>query len=148
MPSGRYAWPTVSSFQHVQVCIDPSLISGAGGLEDSLLLQKIGELGASHKIHPQPLPCSVTWKRAVVEHSVGVGLQVREKLSCTVISCFLAYLCLCNVVLPLVRFPFFFSILKIRMLCTNGGNRNPSAAATRHGKLLDFYGETYRKNIS
>lgn len=48
--------------------------------EDSILLQKLESLGASHKIQSQRIPGVVTWQRACVQHDVqGETLQISTK---------------------------------------------------------------------
>ena len=59
------------------MCIDPEILTNGQLPEESLLLQKLETLGASHKLESQLIPASITWQRAVVEHDVAQTLQVK-----------------------------------------------------------------------
>ena len=58
------------------VCIDPDILHGEQLSDENTLLQKLELLGAGHEIVTQLIPCSVTWKRVNVEHTVDDTLQV------------------------------------------------------------------------
>ena len=58
------------------VCIDPDILHGEQLSDENALLQKLELLGAGHEIVTQLIPCSVTWKRVNVEHTVDDALQV------------------------------------------------------------------------
>ena len=58
------------------VCIDPDVLHGEQLSDENTLLQKLELLGAGHEIVTQLIPCSVTWKRVNVEHTVDDTLQV------------------------------------------------------------------------
>lgn len=58
-------------------CTDPGILTSGQPPEDSILLQKLESLGASHKIQSQRIPGVITWQRACVQHDVqGETLQV------------------------------------------------------------------------
>ena len=66
------------SSQQIVACIDPGILINDQPPEDSILLQKLESLGASHKIQSQRIPGVITWERACVHHDVqGETLQVR-----------------------------------------------------------------------
>ena len=66
------------SLQQIVACIDPGILTNDQPPEDSILLQKLESLGASHKIQSQRIPGVITWQRACVQHDVqGETLQVR-----------------------------------------------------------------------
>ena len=58
------------------VCIDRDILHGEQLSDENTLLQKLELLGAGHEIITQLIPCSVTWKRVNVEHTVDDTLQV------------------------------------------------------------------------
>ena len=58
------------------VCIDPDILHGDQLSSEKTLLQKLELLGAGHEIVAQLIPCSVTWKRANVQHTVDDTLKV------------------------------------------------------------------------
>ena len=58
------------------VCIDPDILHGEQLSDENTPLQKLELLGAGHEIVTQLIPCSVTWKRVNVEHTVDDTLQV------------------------------------------------------------------------
>ena len=70
-------WLNFSSKQ-VVVCIDPGIFTNGQLPEDSILLQKLESLGASHKIQSQQIHDVITWQRACIQHDVqGETLQVQ-----------------------------------------------------------------------
>ena len=65
------------SLKQIVACIDPGILTNDQPPEDSILLQKLESLGASHKIQSQQIPGVITWQRACVQHDVqGETLQV------------------------------------------------------------------------
>lgn len=67
--------------KQIVVCIDPDILHGEQLSDENTLLQKLELLGAGHEIVTQLIPCSVTWKRVNVEHTVDDALQVLTKTS-------------------------------------------------------------------
>ena len=59
--------------QYVTVVADPVLLEDSGG---ATLLTKLQELDSKTIIESQPIPGSITWRRQVIEHTLGDDLQV------------------------------------------------------------------------
>ena len=62
--------------QQIVVYIDPDVLTSGQLPEESILLQKLESLGASHRVESQLIPASITWQRGLVEHDVEETLQV------------------------------------------------------------------------
>ncbi|XP_078346249.1 uncharacterized protein LOC144631640 [Oculina patagonica] len=70
--------------KQIVVCIDPEILTNGQLPEESVLLQKLDSLGASHKTQSQQIPGSITWQRACLQHDVQSDtLQISTKTSFT-----------------------------------------------------------------
>ncbi|KAK3724992.1 hypothetical protein QZH41_017466 [Actinostola sp. cb2023] len=70
---------------NIEVCLDPALLSTKEARDGNVnpIIEKLTSLGVSYSLQTHPVPESITWKRAAVEHTIGEDCQIHKQKTLT-----------------------------------------------------------------